>query len=192
MTFQFPSAVSPDGTRVLFTQGATSTTTDVMTLTLDKDHRVQPLVQTQFSELNGEISPDGRWLAYQSNDSGQVEIFVRPFPEVNTGHWQVSTGGGTRPLWARNGQELFYLAPDGVLMSVPVERGTTWTAGTPAKLINAPYYGAGTARTYDVSPDGKRFLTIKQGGSDQTPPPTSIVVVQNWLEELKHLVPAPR
>jgi serine/threonine-protein kinase len=190
--FQFPSAVSPDGTRVLFTQGAVSTTTDVMTLTLDKDHRVQPLVQTPFAELNGEISPDGRWLAYQSNESGQVEIFVRPFPEVNTGHWQVSTGGGTRPLWARNGQELFYLAPDGALMSVRVERGTTWTAGTPARLINAAYYGAGTGRTYDVSPDGKRFLTIKQGGSDQTPPPTSIVVVQNWLEELKHLVPAPR
>ena len=76
---QLPSAVSPDGTRVLFTEGGAATATDVMMLTLDKDHRVQPLVQTQFAELNGEISPDGRWLAYQSNDSGQFQIFVGRF-----------------------------------------------------------------------------------------------------------------
>ena len=188
---QFPSAVSPDGTRVLFTQGGNATATDVMSLTLDKDHRVQPVVQTQFAELNGEISPDGRWLAYQSNDSGQVQIFVVPFPNVNTGRWQVSIGGGTRPLWARNGQELFYLTPDATLMSMPVARGTTWTPATPEKLIDAPYYG-GTTRNYDVSPDGKRFLMIKQGGGDQTPAPTSIVVVQNWPQELKRLAPTTR
>ncbi len=96
-----------------------------MMLTLDKEHRVQPLVQTSFLERNGEISPDGRWLAYESNDSGQSQVYVRPFPDVNGGHWQISTGGGTRPLWARNGQELFYLVPGGALMSVRVERGTT-------------------------------------------------------------------
>ena len=164
-----------------------------MTLTLDKDRRVQPLVQTQFAELNGEISPDGRWLAYQSNDSGQFQIFVRPFPDVNKGQWQVSTAGGTQPLWARNGQELFYLAPDRTLMSVPVERGTTWTAGTPSKLIDAAVLpGPATARNYDVSPDGKRFLMIKTGRRDQTPAPASIVVVQNWHEELKRLVPTTR
>ena len=111
---QFPSAVSPDGTRVVFSEGTTSPTGfDVMMLTLEKDHRVQPLVQTPFDERNGEVSLDGRWLAYESNDSGQVQISVRPFPDVNRGRWQVSTGGGTQPLWARNGQELFYLAPNG-------------------------------------------------------------------------------
>ena len=123
-------------------------------------------------ERNGEISPDGRWLAYESNDSGQFQIFVRPFPDVNKGKWQVSTAGGTQPLWARNGQELFYLAPSGALMSVPVERGTTWTAGTPTRLIDAQYYvGVGTnvARTYDVSPDGKRFLMIKEGAAPTKP-----------------------
>ena len=68
-------------------------------------------MQTTFNELNGEISPDGRWVAYQSNESGQDEIYVRPFPDADRGRWQISTGGGTRPLWARSGKELFYLGP---------------------------------------------------------------------------------
>ena len=106
-----------------------------MMLTLDKDHRAQPLVQTPFFEDNGEISPDGRWLAYQSNDSGQHQISVRPFPDVNSGHWQVSTGGGIQPLWARNGEELFYRGPNGALMGVRVEPGTTWRAGAPTTVL---------------------------------------------------------
>ena len=84
-----------------------------MTLPLSGARRAAPLIQTPFVERNGEVSPDGRWLAYQANDSGQFEIYVRPFPDVTAGRWQVSTGGGTRPLWHRNGQELFYLAPTG-------------------------------------------------------------------------------
>ena len=142
--------------------GSAATADDVMMLTLDKDRRVQPLVQTPFVERNGEISPDGRWLAYESNDSGQFQISVRPFPDVNKGHWQVSTGGGTQPLWARNGQELFYLAPNGALMSVRVERGTTWTAGTPTTLIDGQYYvGVGHQRRADV-----RCVARRQAVSD--------------------------
>ena len=164
-----------------------------MQVQLDGTHRVTPLVQTPFSELNGVISPDGRWLAYEANDSGQFEIYVRPFPEVNSGHWQVSTGGGTRPLWAPNGQELFYVAPSGALMRVGVDRSQTWTATTPTKLIKEGYFtveGGNPGRTYDISPDGQRFLMIKPGGGpDQTAAPTSLVVVQNWTEELKRVVP---
>ena len=194
---QLPSAVSPDGRHVIFGEGSAATTHDVMMLTLDKDHRVQPLVQTPFFEENGEISPDGRWLAYQSNDSGQLQISVRPFPDVNNGHWQVSTGGGIQPLWARNGEELFYLAPNGALMGVRVEPGTTWRAAAPTTVLNgqflggAPFPGAPVlSRTYDVSPDGKRFLMIKEAGvAGPAVAPASIVVVENWLEELKRLVP---
>jgi eukaryotic-like serine/threonine-protein kinase len=188
---QFASSVSPDGTRVVFSEGVG--TSDVRMLTLDKDRRIQPLVQTPAAEMNAEISPDGRWLAYQSNDSGQFQIFVRPFPNVNTGHWQVSTGGGAQPVWARNGKELFYLEPNGALMSVRVEQGTAWSASTPTKLMTGPYYhGTGsvnTPPTYDVSLDGKRFLMIKPGGGPDLAAPPSIVVVQNWFEELKRLVP---
>jgi len=155
----------------------------------------KPLVQTPFNERNGEISPDGRWLAYESNESRQFEIYVRPFPDVDSGRWQVSTGGGTRPLWARNGQELFYLSPTRALMSVRVERGSTWTAGTPMKVFEGPYYAdaAVYGRTYDVSVDGRRFLMVKPvAGPDQTAASPSLIVVQNWLEELKRLVPVPR
>ena len=194
---QLPSAVSPDGRHVIFGEGSVATTSDVMMLTLDKDHRVQPLVQTPFFEDNGEISPDGRWLAYQSNDSGQLQISVRPFPDVNNGHWQVSTGGGIQPLWARNGEELFYLVPNGALMGVRVEPGTTWRAAAPTTVLNGQFVGGALfpgapvlSRTYDASPDGKRFLMIKEAGvAGPAVAPASIVVVENWLEELKRLVP---
>jgi serine/threonine protein kinase/Tol biopolymer transport system component len=188
------TAISPDGARLVFTENVPGTGEDVMTVPLSGERRATPLVQTPFVERNGEVSPDGRWLAYQANDSGQFEIYVRPFPDVTTGHWQVSTGGGTRPLWARNGQELFYLAPTGALMRVGVERGNSWAGTPPVKLLEGRYFaGAGgraVGRTYDVSPDGRRFLMIKPGsGIDSAAAPASLVVVQNWVEELKRLVP---
>jgi eukaryotic-like serine/threonine-protein kinase len=189
--YQRPSAVSSDGTRVLFWEAGPNTATDVMMLTLDKDRRVQPLLQGPLVERNAEVSPDGQWLAYETNDTGQLQVFVRPFPDVNARKIQISTVGGAQPLWARNGQELFYIAPDGALMSVPVKRGPMWTAGRPTKLIDVPYFrggGGNDSRMYDVSPDGKRFLTIKQDVSSNQPA-ARIVVVQNWLEELKRLVP---
>ena len=113
---QSPHAFSPDGTRLLIREERPTTGADLALLTLEGERRVETLVQTTFTERNGEISPDGRWLAYQSDESGQFEIYVRPFPDVNSGRWQISTGGGTRPLWARRGRELFYVAPDGAVM----------------------------------------------------------------------------
>jgi hypothetical protein len=190
--YQRASAVLPDGVRVLFWEAGGKTATDVMMLSLEKGRRVQPLIQGPLVDRNPEVSPDGQWLAYESNDSGQLQVFVRPFPDVNKGKIQVSTVGGAQPLWARNGQELFYIAPGGVLMSVPVKRGTTWTAGTPTRLFQAPYFrggGGSDSRTYDASPDGKRFLMIKQDVPGNQPA-ARIVVVQHWLEELKRLVPA--
>ena len=166
-----------------------------MQLRLDSSHAVTPLVQTPFSERNGEVSPDGRWLAYEADDSGRYEIYVRPFPDVAGGHCQVSTDGGTRPLWAQNGQELFYLAPPRTLMRVGVARGPRWAATAPMKLFEGPYGAARFhfGRTYDVSPDGRRFLVIKgSAAGDQNATPATMVVVLNWLEELKQLVPTSR
>ena len=128
--------------------------------------------------------------------SNSCEIYVRPFPDVAKRRWPVSTGGGVQPLWARNGQELFYLAPTGALMRVGVARGATWAATVPAKLLEGRYFTGATGtgqvgRSYDVAPDGQRFLMIKEvGGSESTAPPTSLVVVQHWGEELKRLVPS--
>jgi|CXWL01.1.fsa_nt_gi serine/threonine-protein kinase len=203
---QDSSAVSPDGARVIFHETSAANGSDLMELHLEDGsgsigsppaqqrttRRVTPLVRTPFSELNGVISPDRRWLAYQASDSGQFEIYVRPYPDVSRGIWQVSTGGGTRPLWAPSGgQELFYVSPAGALMRVGVERGPTWAAGTPTKLLNEGYYtvpGGNPGRTYDISPDGQRFLMIKAGGGSDAAAP-QIVVVQHWIEELKRLVP---
>jgi serine/threonine-protein kinase len=125
---QHATSVSADGTRLVFSETTPTTGQDVMQLRLDGTHAVTPLVQTPFNERNGEISPDGRWLAYEADDSGRYNIYVRPFPDVSSGHWQVSTDGGTRPLWARNSQELFYLSATGALMRVGVARGPTRVA----------------------------------------------------------------
>jgi serine/threonine-protein kinase len=189
---QNAGAVSPDGTRLIFFETGPKTGDDVMQLQLDGARRVTLLVQSPFAERNGIVSPDSRRLAYEANDSGEFEVYVRPFPDVNAGHWQVSTGGGTRPLWARNGQELFYVSPAGALMRVRVERGPSWAATTPTLLIKEGYVtmpGGNLARSYDISPDGQRFLMIKTGdGSEQAAAPTAPIVVQNFDEELKRLV----
>jgi len=190
---QVPVSVSSDGRRLILTDVGPKTAEDVTQVELDGTHRVTPLVQSPFAERNGVISPDGRWLAYEANDSGRFEIHVRPFPEVKSGHWLVSTTGGTRPLWARSGQELFYVSPTGALMRVGVERGPSWAATTPTLLVKArylmrPIFSLG--RTYDIAPDGQRFLMIKEAdGTDQTAPPPQLVVVQHFDEELKRLVP---
>jgi serine/threonine-protein kinase len=190
---QHPTGVTPDGTQVVFYEVSPTEQRDIRLVTLTPTPVVTPLVATRFDEAGGVISPDGRWLAYESNRTGTYEIYVQPFPAVDGGLWPVSTGGGLQPLWARNGRELFYVAPDGALMTVAVEgRGSTWSAGAPARLIAGPYYrgseGGIATRQYDVTADGQRFLMIKEDASDTDSAP-SIVVVQNWFEELKRLVP---
>jgi len=184
-----PVSISPDGSRVVFRINAT--TQDMALLHLTGARRTEPLIQTSFQELNGEIAPDGRWIAYESNESGRTDIYVRPFPDVTTGRWQISTEGGSRPLWARSGDELFYVTPTGVLMSVRVEKGSSWVAGSPTRVLDESYYfggGGSTGRTYDISPDGRRFLMVKRGGTTEQAG-ASVIVVQNWFEELKRLVP---
>jgi serine/threonine-protein kinase len=143
-------------------------------------------------EHNGEISPDGRYLAYQSNESGRSEIYVRPFPQLDGGRWRVSAGGGTRPAWARTGAELFYLDTSGTLMVVPVRTsGATFSSGNATKVFDTQYATPDRSRTYDVSPDGKRFLMLKDDATrDPNSAPAGIVVVLNWFEELKAKLPA--
>ena len=193
----FPYSVSPDGSRAVLRDG--NPPYDLAVLSLGAERTTQPLIHTEFHEVNAEISTDGRWLAYESDESGQREVYVRPFPDVDAGRWQVSSGGGTRPLWARNGQELFYLAivgEDAALMSVRVARGATWTAGSPTKLFTGRFLysetGRGEGRTYDVSVDSRRFLMVKDSSNDSLADSRSgrFVIVQNWTEELKRLVPS--
>ena len=149
-------------------------------------------MQTTFSEDNPEISPDGHWLAYQSNESGQFQISVRPFPNVDSGHWTISTNGVTRPLWARSGKELFYLDGANAMTAVSVHTAPTFSADNPTKLFDGrgQYLAGPPGRTYDVSLDGQKFLMIKNNTvGDQTSTPAGVVVVLNWTEELKTRVP---
>ncbi len=136
------------------------------------------------------FSPDGRWLAYQSDESGQLEIYVRPFPGPG-GKWQISTEGGTEPLWARNGRELYYRHGD-KMMAVAVETKPTFAASKPKLLFEGHYESGSLAYSfepnYDVSPDGQRFLMIK--ASDQGTPARQINVVLNSSDELRRLAPS--
>ncbi len=188
---QYPYSLSPDGKQLVYREATAEGGNDLHLLSLEGERSSEALLATEFGELNGEISPDGRWLAYQSNESGQHEVYVRPFPNVYDGRWPISTGGGTRPLWAPNGRELFYLAPGGHLMVVPVQTDSSFTAGI-AEVLFAESYFAGTStspgRTYDISPDGRRFLMIKESEDDASAP-LSMTVVLNWFEELKARVP---
>ena len=190
---QFPTGISPDGSQVVYWEGAGTSGRDVMMVALDGSRRVTPLLQTSADERRGVISPDGRWLAYESDSSGRDEVYVRPFPNVTAGQWQVSTVGGTQALWARDGRELFFFANDQVLTSVPVETtGAEFIAGTPRPLLKPLYYigGAGAVgRGYDVSPDGRRFVMIKAEAPESAGASTNVVVIQHWDEELKRLVP---
>jgi serine/threonine-protein kinase len=160
-------------------------------LLLDGTKRVTPLVQSSFVERNGVVSPNGRWLAYETNDSGRFEISVRPFPDVDKGHWRVSTGGGTRPLWTPSGQELVYVSLTGALMSAKVSEGPAWAATIPTLLIMEGYFTTpgNPGRTYDIASDGQRFLMIRQDGAAQRSAESpQVIVAQHWVAELKRLV----
>jgi serine/threonine-protein kinase len=186
---QFPTSVTRDGSQIIVWDNGPTPGVMMLSLVGGADRKLRPLVQTMAMERNGELSPDGRWLAYESNASGRTEIYVRPFPDTNAGHWQISTGGGTRPMWSRSGLELFYVAPSPEsMMSVAVEATTTWSHRTPVKLFERLLTWGGTnGRSFDQSLDGKRFLVIKAAGSTPSRPAgdASIVVVQNWFAELK-------
>jgi serine/threonine-protein kinase len=156
---------------------------DIWVLPMNGDP--QPLIVTPAVELGPRFSPDGRWLAYFSDESGRNEVYVRPFPDVNEMRWTISTVGGWSPVWSRDGQELFYMNGAAV-MAVPVEaHGETFVAGTPRLLFEGPF-DTTQDQNFDVSPDGTWFVMVE---ADPDTTPSRFHVVQNWFEELKRLVP---
>jgi eukaryotic-like serine/threonine-protein kinase len=152
------------------------------------DRKAQPFLATRFNEGGASFSPDGRWLAYVSNESGRPEIYVQPYPGPG-GKWQISTEGGTEPLWNRNGRELFYRSGK-KMMAVQITTQPAFAASKPTMLFERDYAASeflATGIAYDVSPDGQRFLMVKE--SDQAAAATQINVVLNWFQELKRLAP---
>jgi dipeptidyl aminopeptidase/acylaminoacyl peptidase len=188
---QSPGSWSPDGQVLAFQQLDPTTGWDIWVLRLDGDREPRPFLQTPSNESAPMFSPDGRWLAYVSDESGRDEVYVRPFPGPG-GKSQISTEGGTEPVWPRDGRELSYRNGD-KMMAAAVQTKTGFAAAKP-KLLSEGHYETGLyffSANYDVSPDGQRFLMIK--ASEQEPTATQINVVLNWFEDLREKVitPAP-
>jgi len=182
----FPMSMSPDGQFLAYGEINPTTGYDLWVLRL-KDGQAQPFLRTPFTESVPQFSPDGHRLAYISNESGRYEVYVQPYPGPG-GKWQVSTDGGTEPVWNPNGRELFYR--DGSkMMSVEISTQTGFTTGKPRMLFEGPYLPSpATTPNYDVSRDGQRFLMLKSSATGEEAA-TQINVVFNWCEEMKRRVP---
>jgi serine/threonine-protein kinase len=197
-----PYSMSSDGKTLLTSEVEGEPTMfakwDIGMVSLEGNRARNLLLQEEYVETQPQISPDGKWLAYSSTESstgGVSQVYVRPFPEVDTGKWQVSTGGGSCPRWSPDGNELFYLSRENSMMAVPVETEPAFSLGTPKALFRSIYAGlSGTSGIpWDISPDGKRFLMMKESLPDVPAEggPRKINVVVNWFEELKQRVPVP-
>jgi hypothetical protein len=177
---------SPDGRFLLYIEVDPKTQGNLWALPLFGERKPFPIVSTSFDESNGQFSPDGRWVAYHTDESGRYEVYAQPFPGPG-GKWQVSTGGGIEPRWRRDGKEIFYVAPDGKMMAAPIKgAGQTLEAGAPVTLFQTRIVGGGTIgrqkQQYAVTPDGQRFLinTIANASTS-----SSITIVTNWTAGLK-------
>ena len=171
---------------------------DIGILSMEGEHVLKPLLHDDYVEVQAQISSDSRWIAYASDEASgealKTEIYIRPFPEVDQGKWQVSTNGGNSPRWSPDGQELIYLGDDNTVMSVAIETDPALNLGTPRKFFQSSYVGVGTeGTTWDIHPKDGRLLMMKdpltsiQGGEGESP--RRINVVLNWDEELKQRVP---
>jgi Tol biopolymer transport system component len=177
---QYPSSWSPDGKSLLYYHVDPKTSWDLYVLPLEGDRKPRPFVRSPFVDLRGRISPDGRWVAYQTNEAGRAEIFVQAFPGPG-GKWQISTAGGTEPQWGPGGKELFYLSQN-KMMRVSVQTGAAFEAGIPEPLFPVALRRIVTNNRYLVSRDGRRFLLLSSLLQNLTPPTT---VVVNWPAELR-------
>ncbi len=184
---QFPQSFTPDGARLLVYENFK----DISILNLARPDRLEPLLHSEFTHGLGAVSPDGNWIAYESNESGdRLEIFLRPFPNVSERRAQVSVDGGRFPLWGPKGSgELFYVDPNGAMRAASVELSPSLTLGRVTTLFEweKPPRGM-SARPYDISPVDGRFLMTKPAiqGSDGV---FDISVVLNWFTELQQRVP---
>ena len=188
-----PMDESRDGRFLVYSWADPRTITDLWTMSMTGDRSPSVLLATPFRETYGEFSPDGRWVAYQSNESGRIEIYVRPFvaptaetpPVAASRQWQVSTAGGLYPVWRPDGKELYYINPAGAMMAVPITiTGAVPNPGAPVELFRKRIYGGGMdiqdGRQYDVAPDG-RFLINTLLDSAAAP----VTLIQHWNPDAK-------
>jgi Tol biopolymer transport system component/preprotein translocase subunit SecG len=180
----YADSLTPDGRFLLFEADDPKTRFDLWLLPLEGERKPAPFLQTEFNETHAQFSPDGRWVAYTSDESGRPEVYVRSFPDRG-GKWQVSTSGGDQAQWRRDGREIFYMSPEKKLMAVTVAAGDSFEAGAPAELFQTRIPSTsltGDRNHYLAAPDGKRFLVNNLVSEGNTQP---ITVVLNWAADLK-------
>jgi serine/threonine-protein kinase len=182
----YPGSVTPDGRRLAFSQ-AVPGAGELWTVSIRGDPDATRYFANGFNLAHPVLSPDGRWMAYDSDETGRVEVFVQSFPDPNLRRWKVSSANGSEPMWTRGGRELVYRNGDSVMVaSFDLANGRS---GAPQLLFAGPYRdnpGWTRPRSYDVTPDGERFLMSRVPGERPRP---RIVVVLNWFEELRARVP---
>jgi len=186
-TDKYPLSISPDGQTLLYSSSDNVTQDDLWLAPLAQTKTAKPFLASPFSEPNGMISPDGQWVVYQSNESGQPEIYVVDFPGGGN-RVQVSSNGGSEPVWSRNGKELFYRSGN-QLIAVPIENGKSFTTAAAHALFEAafitnPDFGM---PAYDVSPDAQKFYFVQEDTKSNLE--TRVNLVLNWPEELKKIAP---
>jgi Tol biopolymer transport system component len=173
-----PTDWSADGRFVLLNSLVNKTGYDLWVLPMQGDGKAFPFLQTEFNERNGKFSPNGRYVAYESSESGNYEVYVQPFPEKHS-KWQVSVKGGSNPVWSRDGKELFYIDADRKLMGTDVSTGAKFEHGIAKQLFEVTVRGP---LNYDVSRDGKRFLMSQPLASNVT---QSMTLIVNWYTAVK-------
>jgi serine/threonine-protein kinase len=187
----------PDGKVLAFHQLNPDTSWDIMTLEVEGDEKSgwkvgepKPFLNSPFAETVPAFSPDGRWLAYDSNESGNFEVYVRPFPGPG-GKWQISTAGGDWPKWSQNGKELFYSTTDNkIMVATYVTSGDSFHADKPQLWSPGQFNTSGTARNFDLHPDGKRFAVLKAGVTGEVPKVDKVTFIFNFFDELRRKVPS--
>jgi Tol biopolymer transport system component len=180
---EIPVSWSRDGRYIVFSRTKASGAgggVDTWLLALAGEPKATPFIESQFDKAQARISPDGRWITYVTNDSGTYQVVVQSFPDPNGGRWQITAQGGIEPKWRRDGRELYYLAPDGKLMAVPVNSDGTFQAGSPTVLFQTPLVvtrgQSPRDRRYDVAPDGRFLFSVPTAAATQSP----VTVVVNW------------
>jgi serine/threonine-protein kinase len=191
---QYPSSWSNDGRELLYIEcdAIGISGCDLGRLTLTDKPVAELILETAFNEGQPMLSPDGRWLAYESNRSGRSEIYVRPYPDVDSGRWPISVNGGRHPLWSPDGRTLFYSAGTGLnrqMMSVAIETASGFVTGDPRPIFEFRHPSWIELRFHDLHPDGNRFLMVKRSDPEGV---RKLVFVANWLDEVKRLVPSDR
>jgi serine/threonine-protein kinase len=188
-----PHSISADGKTLILGMVRQDTGRDVGVSALPEGGAPRMLAATQFDEANGAISPDGRWVAYESNESGQAEVYVQPLPALDR-RWLVSANGGASPVWAPDGRTLYYRRGH-AMVAAPIQTDPTFEPGQARELFRGEYEPDGVVRSFDLAPDGKRFLMIRleaespagsgEVGDETSAYPREMNVVLNWFEVIR-------